>query len=51
LQFLSTNGQYHVDVMILKQKINFRPLKFLSSQGASLEDVDKEGTTPLMIAW
>ncbi len=46
-----TNGQYHVDVMIIQKKFNFRPLKFLSSQGASLEDVDKEGTTPLMIAW
>jgi ankyrin repeat protein len=27
-----------------------RPLEFLSSRGASLEEVDKEGTTPLMIA-
>ena len=28
----------------------FSPLKFLADRGANLEDVDKEGTTPLMIA-
>ena len=36
--------------LLTRSKIVFSPLKFLADRGANLEDVDKEGTTPLMIA-